>query len=1634
MGVPRLFRLLCERYPLILRDVSDPPLPEFDNLYLDFNGIIHVCTHNNEASTRKTEQEMMLAIFSYVQTLFDIVQPKRLLFIAIDGVAPRAKMNQQRQRRFRAAKLRQDMANSENSTLDEPEEDTSPPFDSNCITPGTVFMEQLNDHLAYFVQRKIHEDLAWQNIDVIVSGHRVPGEGEHKIMEFIRSLKSQPNYNPNTRHCLHGLDADLIMLALSTHEPHFCILREKMIMRGRSKVLNDSDAKEVSFQATDERQFLHIGLLREYINKDFARLDGPATHPVPADHLERTIDDFVFLCFFLGNDFLPHLMAADLDEGGLADTVDLYRKLKKTHGDYLVDAASATIHLPFLEEIFANMALKEDAIFQALANTKKPSTSEPTLTQPSTAQPNPTPAQAPAVLPPPPSAWQKEPTNNAGAGPLEPTRAEPKTAVPASAPSIPKDPAIVAAGPVTQPASSKTPQQQQLLNLLQNAQAKSSSAPFPQPPTATLASGPSCFSPAHAQELQALQEQLCQAQAHASILQQQSSAATARAVHLRTMLLQHDTHIQFMVQRQAPFPEVQQQKQMYQQGQMELDQVSRHQDALLQEHNRIGAHINALLLRISQLNTMQKATPETAPTLPGPSATPPQPKSHTASTQNQQPQSPPETSSPKLQNPTPSQKPVSETETKDPVQLFLHPAERQLGTARRPDQAPVSFKSRKGLRLFGVDPKKFMTVVHSRNPVSMSELEEDDGEDDDDEDDEDDDDGADDDATNDIDDHANCESDQNRTEAVQKTKADGSVKQAKEIPITATEPDSEKSTKANNINNDNTIKADTESHKKSQQNIATETPLDGHTLPTESNVSQLKEKLSKSKPKQSSNRGSTKETVVKTPAQYYDVKFNGMKIGSPEHRSLCRVYLEGLFWTLHYYFQGMKSWSWFYSFFGAPLASDLKNLTQLSQEIKLELGAPLTPFQQLLGVLPAESRYLLPDCLGSLMVNELKEFYPQEYDFIFDKKGREWRDIALIPFVDEKKLRSAYDECLETHELSSAEKNRNTLRPARLYVHSKEQPIRNESSLPELQSLMVQCGSKSFQPWPLKHGFSPKLCDGCWTGQVLPPPSFPTTEFLQTKQELKQVGVRVVGSRSRNASLLLHLRPNVQPNVDRKEHEEIQTRAKALASRFVEHTCYTGYPFPVESLVEAVMTSVGCWELSRKGNLVQTKLDFNWQDMVTTLRDDLLITKGIDVGRIDILLQVRPLEGMVMGNDGSVSKHFGQKSHIIPVQAIPAQAPRPDPRYLEQKAPSLRERYQAGMPAICLDADKFGFPCNILEVKEGHSLRCRIKISSVLSSNLQSRLENLGRHYATSDERYFSARDTAQRIGTSTFALSRLAGSITVELDRRSHVHIGLCLKFQRRGLMVAGYTRRIPHPRREGAFAWEFSGQAVTVLSRFRSAFPDLFRAIEADPGQDIFPLEKVFLGEGGKTVEKPAARLEEVLQWLRECDSASLPLSPCDSRSLPLKSLRAMEKSLDQILSSEPTTTTEAEVNASALLLPLNHHAPICEGKFNPGDRVVNTRASGSVPFGLQGILVSTYQGEGEVLFDQTFLAGGTLRGRCAKARAFTVPLWALVNLTTREKAIKKKKNQKKKKGGGAANTSGGGGAGNRFSLLDC
>jgi len=326
MGIPKFYRWITERYPCTKGVVKEQEVPEFDNLYLDMNGIIHSCSHPNGVNLHfnKPEKQIFIDICNYIEALFRIVEPKKVFFMAVDGVAPRAKMNEQRGRRFKHAKQTEEKireAKYKGESL--PSEKA---FDTNSITPGTNFMIKLQEQLEFFVKNKITTDSTWQGIQVYLSGHQTPGEGEHKIMEFIRYQKTLPDYNPNTRHCFYGSDADLMILTLSTHEPHFSLLREE-VKFGRSKPSKlMTRVEDITFNWT------HISILRDYIDEEFKQLKQLL--PFKYD-IESIIDDWILMGFLVGNDFIPNLPNLHISANALPILYECYIELLPTLDGYL---------------------------------------------------------------------------------------------------------------------------------------------------------------------------------------------------------------------------------------------------------------------------------------------------------------------------------------------------------------------------------------------------------------------------------------------------------------------------------------------------------------------------------------------------------------------------------------------------------------------------------------------------------------------------------------------------------------------------------------------------------------------------------------------------------------------------------------------------------------------------------------------------------------------------------------------------------------------------------------------------------------------------------------------------------------------------------------------------------------------------------------------------------------------------------------------------------------------------------------------------------------------------------------------------------------------------------------------------
>lgn len=216
-------------------------------------------------------------------------------------------------------------------------------------------MTRLSTQLKYFVSKKVSEDVDWQGVDVVLSGHEVPGEGEHKIMEYIRLAKAQPNYDANIRHCLYGLDADLIMLGLLSHDPHFCLLREEVTFGRASK----TKSKELEHQSFF---LMHLSVVREYLEHEFAELKVPGVLGFEYD-MERVIDDFILLAFFVGNDFLPNLPNLHINEGALALQFKVYKEILPKAGGYINE--HGVINLQRLSLLLQELSVYEKEFFEA---------------------------------------------------------------------------------------------------------------------------------------------------------------------------------------------------------------------------------------------------------------------------------------------------------------------------------------------------------------------------------------------------------------------------------------------------------------------------------------------------------------------------------------------------------------------------------------------------------------------------------------------------------------------------------------------------------------------------------------------------------------------------------------------------------------------------------------------------------------------------------------------------------------------------------------------------------------------------------------------------------------------------------------------------------------------------------------------------------------------------------------------------------------------------------------------------------------------------------------------------------------------------------------------------------------------
>jgi len=297
MGIPSYFKNIIQDYPDIIIPQSKSST-KIDYLCLDLNCAIHPC-----CSGLTNEIEMYERIYLTIETCMKITDP-HTLYIAIDGPAPRTKMEQQRQRRLKSS--------LENKI-----------WDTNAITPGTEFM----DNLSLFLREKCDT----LKITYILSDSNEAGEGEHKIMKYIDTLSDK------SVTAVYGLDADLIILS--------------MIRNSRIFLLRETTSYNIE-HINDEYLFLDISLLKESIIRDLE-----TNHKCSSINL---LHNYIFICFFLGNDFMIQSPSINIRYNGINILLDIYRNfLKETNGLFHLLTEKDDIHLENLILFIKELSKKE---------------------------------------------------------------------------------------------------------------------------------------------------------------------------------------------------------------------------------------------------------------------------------------------------------------------------------------------------------------------------------------------------------------------------------------------------------------------------------------------------------------------------------------------------------------------------------------------------------------------------------------------------------------------------------------------------------------------------------------------------------------------------------------------------------------------------------------------------------------------------------------------------------------------------------------------------------------------------------------------------------------------------------------------------------------------------------------------------------------------------------------------------------------------------------------------------------------------------------------------------------------------------------------------------------------------------
>lgn len=336
MGIPAYFSFIVKNHLNILRKHQKDVL-EINNLYLDANSIIYDAIRHIDFSSITTGdiQHIIRNVVRKISSYIESIKPNNSVMIAFDGVAPVAKLEQQRQRRYKSQYTTQ----IQRTIFKDPKRD---PFNTTAITPGTVFMRSLNQGI-----RDHFCNPSFYNVKtILLSLSDVAGEGEHKIFQHIRNYADE---HKDQSTVIYGLDADLIMLSLN----HLHISSRIYLFRETPEFIRSISAD----LEPNELYYLEIYALGRAISEQLS--GGAKDEDEP--FMKEKMFDYILICFFLGNDFMPHFPALNIRTGGVDKVLNAYKATIPDHKSitYFNENHELHIHWSLLREFVVFLASLE---------------------------------------------------------------------------------------------------------------------------------------------------------------------------------------------------------------------------------------------------------------------------------------------------------------------------------------------------------------------------------------------------------------------------------------------------------------------------------------------------------------------------------------------------------------------------------------------------------------------------------------------------------------------------------------------------------------------------------------------------------------------------------------------------------------------------------------------------------------------------------------------------------------------------------------------------------------------------------------------------------------------------------------------------------------------------------------------------------------------------------------------------------------------------------------------------------------------------------------------------------------------------------------------------------------------------